>query len=71
MFETKSMTKVRNKEHKRMLAHAKKVLEYNSGSIAINPKFDKLITSLRIAVENGEGLLDKEATSYDDITSNL
>jgi hypothetical protein len=24
------------KEHKRMLAHAKKVLEYNGGSIAIN-----------------------------------
>jgi hypothetical protein len=55
------------KEHKRMLTHTKKVLEYNSGSIAINPRFDKLITSLRTAVENGEGLLDKEATSYDDI----
>jgi hypothetical protein len=55
------------REHKRMLAHAKKVLEYNVGSIAINPKFDKLIISLRTAVENGEGLLDKEATSYDDI----
>jgi hypothetical protein len=55
------------KEHTRMLAHAKKVLEYNGGSIAINPRFDKLITSLRTAVENGEGLLDKEVTSYDDI----
>jgi hypothetical protein len=55
------------KEHKRMLAHTKKILEYNGGSIAINPRFDKLITSLRTAVENGEGLLDKEATSYDDI----
>jgi hypothetical protein len=55
------------KGHKRMLKHAKKVLEYNGGSIAINPKFDKLITSLSPAVENGEGLLDKEATSYDDI----
>jgi hypothetical protein len=39
------------KEHKQMLAHTKKVLEYNSGSIAINPKFDKLITSLRTAAE--------------------
>ena len=29
------------KEHKRMLTHAKKVLEYNCGSIAINPGFDK------------------------------
>jgi hypothetical protein len=28
------------KEHKRMLTHAKKVLEYNGGSIAINPEFD-------------------------------
>jgi hypothetical protein len=55
------------KEHKRMLVHTKKVLEYNGSSIAINPRFDKLITSLRTAVENGEGLLDKEATSYDDI----
>ncbi len=55
------------KEHIRMLTHTKKVLEYNGGSIAINPRFDKLITSLRTAVENGEGLLDNEATSYDDI----
>jgi hypothetical protein len=39
----------------------------DGGSIAINPRFDKLITSLRTAVENGEGLLYKEATSCDDI----
>jgi hypothetical protein len=55
------------KEHKRMLTHTKKVLEYKDGSIAINPTFHKLITSLRTAVENGEGLLDKDATSYYDI----
>jgi hypothetical protein len=55
------------KEHKRMLAHSKKVLEYNGGSVAINPRFDKLIISLRTALENGEGLLDKEAKGYDDI----
>jgi hypothetical protein len=55
------------KEHKRMLVHAKKVLEYNGGSIAINPRFDKLITSLRTSVEKGEGSLDKEATSHDDL----
>jgi hypothetical protein len=55
------------KEHRKMLAHAKKILEYNNGTIAINPRFDKLITSLRTAVEKGEGGLDKEATSYDDI----
>ena len=35
--------------------------------IAINPdKFDKLITSLRTAVDNDE-TLDKESTSYNDI----
>jgi hypothetical protein len=27
----------------------------------------QLITSLRTAVEKGEGMLDKEATSYDDV----
>jgi hypothetical protein len=55
------------KEHKQMLTHTKKILEYNWGSTAINPRFDKLITSLRTAVENGGGLLDKEARSYSDI----
>ena len=40
------------------------LLERDGGYIAINPKFDKLITSLRTAVEN-EGMLDNEATSYD------
>lgn len=44
----------------------KKLMEYDGGSIAIHPKFDKLITSLRTAVEKGDGSLDKEATSYDD-----
>ena len=55
------------REHRRMLAHAKNILDYNNSTIAINPRFDKLITSLRTAVEKGEGSLDKEATSYDDI----
>ena len=54
-----------NKEHKNMLAHCKLMLEKEY--IEINPIFDKLITSLRTAFENGEGSLDKEATSYDDI----
>jgi hypothetical protein len=49
-----------------MLAYAKKLLEYGSGVVAINPQFTKLITSLRTAVEKGEGTLDKEATSHDD-----
>jgi hypothetical protein len=51
-------------EHRRMLAHAKKILGYNQSAIVISPRFDKLITSLRTAVEKGEGSLDKEATSY-------
>jgi hypothetical protein len=40
----------------------------SNGLVTIYPKerFDKLITSLRTAVDN-EGTLDKEATSYSDI----
>jgi hypothetical protein len=30
-------------------------------------QFDRLITALRTVVEKGEGMLDKEATSYDDM----
>jgi hypothetical protein len=38
-----------------------------NGRIAIDPdRFDKLITALRTAVDN-DGVLDKEATSYNDI----
>jgi hypothetical protein len=48
-----------------MLAHSKKILEYDSGQIAIDKRFDKPITSLRTAVEKGDGSLDKEATSHD------
>jgi hypothetical protein len=56
-----------NKEHKAMLGHCKMILENEGGRIAINPdKFDKLITSLRSAVDN-DGTLDKESTSYNDI----
>ena len=55
-----------NKEHKHMLAHCKAMMEYHNGQVAINPKHSKLITALRTAVENGEGMLDKEATSHDD-----
>jgi hypothetical protein len=56
-----------NKEHKHMLAHTKEMLEYNKGAVAIHPRHNKLITSLRTAVENGEGMLDKDATSHDDL----
>jgi hypothetical protein len=56
-----------SKEHKNMLAHCKELMEYHNGMIAINPTHTKLITALRTAVENGEGVLDKDATSHDDL----
>ena len=37
------------KEHKQMLAHCKEMLEYRNGQVAINPRFNKLITALRTA----------------------
>jgi len=51
-------------EHKALLAHSKMILE--QGTLAIHPKFDKLITSLRTAIEV-DGKLDKQSTNYDDI----
>lgn len=56
-----------SKYHKEMLAHCKEMMEHQNGLMAIHPKFNKLITALRTAVENGEGSLDKEATSHDDL----
>ena len=50
-----------------MLAHCKEMLEYNNGVVVIYPRFNKLITALRTAVEKGEGTLDKEATNHDDL----
>jgi hypothetical protein len=55
-----------SKEHKAMLAHCKELMEYQTGYMAIHPSHNKLIIALRTAVENGEGSLDKEATSFDD-----
>jgi hypothetical protein len=55
-----------NREHKSMLSHAKQLMEYDNGRVAIHPKFTKLITSLRTAVAD-EWSLDKEATSHDDL----
>jgi len=46
-------------EHKSMLGNCKMLLEKDGGYIAVNPRFDKLITSLRTAVEQNEGVLDK------------
>jgi hypothetical protein len=53
-----------SQHHRDMLMHTKLLFERHS--IAINQKFDKLITSLNTAVEN-DGSLDKESTSYNDI----
>jgi hypothetical protein len=56
-----------NSEHKAMLGHCKMIIEETEPRrIAINPVFDKLITSLRTAVD-ADGTLDKESTSYKDI----
>ena len=44
-------------EHKSMLTHCKMMVEKQA--ISIHPKFVKLVTSLRTAIENGEGVLDK------------
>lgn len=54
-----------SKYHKEMLAHCKELLEYRNGYMPINPRFNKLITSLRTAVEDDLGNLDKEVTSHD------
>lgn len=56
-----------SKYHKEILAYCKEMLEYQNGMVAIHPKHIRLITALRTAVENGEGSLDKEATSHDDL----
>ena len=55
-----------SKEHKNMLAHFKKRLEYRNGQVATHPGFTKLITSLRTAVEKCEGQPAKEVTPYND-----
>jgi hypothetical protein len=44
----------------------KEMLEYRKGHVALHPRHDKLITALRTTVENGEGVLNKEASSQDD-----
>ena len=50
-----------------MLRHCNMIREDDGGKFAINlNRFNKLITSLRTAVDN-DGVLNKEATSYNDI----
>ena len=55
------------KYHKEMLVHCKELLEYRNGHMSIYPRFNKLIKSLRTAVEDSLGNLDKEVTSHDDL----
>jgi hypothetical protein len=52
---------------KDMIMHTKELLEYERPLIAINKKFDKLITSLRTAISSDDGKLDKEQTSYHNV----
>ena len=56
-----------SKEHEDILAHCKELIEYQNGQITIHPRFNKLITALRTAAENGEGMLDKDAARHDDL----
>ena len=56
-----------NKEHKAMLGHCKMILENEGGRVAINPEFDKLITSLRTAVDKDGIWTKNQSTSYNDI----
>ena len=44
---------------KDMLSHTKELLEYERPLVAINPKLDKLITSLRTAISDALGKLSK------------
>jgi hypothetical protein len=52
---------------KDMLMHCKELLEYERPLVAINPKFQKLITALRTAISDDLGKLDKEQTSYHNV----
>jgi hypothetical protein len=52
---------------KDMIMHTKELLEHERPLIAINPKFEKLITSLRTAISDDLGKLDKEQTSYHNV----
>ena len=40
-------------------------LEYNSGTVAIHPKFNKLIISLCTVVQDGDDSVDEDTTSLD------
>ena len=50
----------------KMLQHTKSLLDDKDSLVAIDKRFDKLLTALRTAVAN-EYKLDKEQTSYHDL----
>ena len=52
---------------KDMIMHTKELLEHDRPLIAIHPKHEKLITSLRTAISSDDGKLDKEQTSYHNV----
>ena len=54
-------------EGKNMLIHCKELLEFERPIVAISPKFDKLLTSLRTCQSDDLGKVDKDATSYDNV----
>ena len=65
VFFTKYSYKlVRNKSIVELM---EELMEYQNGYVTIHPRYIKLITAIRTAVENGEGSLDKEATSHYDL----
>jgi hypothetical protein len=43
-----------------MIMHTKELLEFETSLIAINPRFNKLITSLRTAISDDLGKLDTD-----------
>jgi hypothetical protein len=53
-----------------MLQHLKSIIEDPNNLIAISPKFDKLLTSLRTAYST-EWKLDKDKTEYNDLFDGL
>jgi hypothetical protein len=53
-------------EGKKMLQHTKSLVEDPKGLIAIDKRFEKLLTALRTAVAE-EYKLQKDQTSYDDV----
>jgi hypothetical protein len=50
-----------------MVIHTKELLEFETPILAINPKFDKLTTSLRTAMGDDLGKPNKDTTSYDNV----